>query len=528
MEAAVPEMRPAAASTAVPWTAVLFFGALAAVWFGVFHVLSSEWEANPQYGYGWFVPLLGGGIFWNRWRTRPDPAPPGGLVGALLFLLLVPLLAALAGATLVGAANAEWRYIMWVLSLLAVALSFVLMALAGGWPLVWHMAFPIHFLLVCVPWPSKQEIWLIQSLTSLAAQITATILQTVGIAAMCRGNVIELGVGILGINEACSGIRSFQSSLLASLFLGEFYAMRMGWRITLVTLGLGLAYGLNLVRMLVLSLAASAQGIKAIEAWHDPAGMWIQLATFGLLWGACVGIAKITSARQAMDIPSTIPFGARLPRSAAWGGGLVLAVSIFYQLGTEGWFRWHEARMVKLPAWRVAAAVPGATDPDQPLDENARIILRFDEGFQRAWRDDVGRQWGLLYLRWNPSKVAVNRARNHTPEICQRGVGHELLTTSGEKTIEVHGVPLTYRIYSLRADGRPLHVFYFFTDDRMQGPAVFTQSLTPNARLQPVLEGRRNSGQRSMQLTVFGIENAAEAEKAVMAKLPEVVSIDER
>jgi hypothetical protein len=49
MEAAAPSTHPAhAGSPAIPWQAVIFFGALAAVWFGVFNVLSSEWEANPQ------------------------------------------------------------------------------------------------------------------------------------------------------------------------------------------------------------------------------------------------------------------------------------------------------------------------------------------------------------------------------------------------------------------------------------------------------------------------------------------------
>lgn len=503
---------------------MIFFGALVAVWFGVFNVLSAEWEANPQYGYGWFVPLLGGAIFWNRWRTRPQPQLPGAWPRAALFLLLVPLLAGLAAATLVGAANAEWRYIMWALALFATGVSFVLVALAGGAPTARHMAFGILFILVCVPWPSKPEIWLIQGLTRLAAQITTFVLQAGGIAAVCRGNVIEMEVGVLGVDEACSGIRSFQSSLLASLFLGEFYAMRARWRVTLVVLGMLIAYGLNLVRMLVLSLAVTSQGMEAIAKWHDPAGLWIQLATFALLWGACAGIAKFTRARQAMDLPSTIPFFERLPRAAVWAGGIVLAASVFYQAGTEAWYRWHESRMVKLPAWRVAPASPDATGPDQPFGEEIQLVLRYDEGFSRSWQDSAGRTWSLIYLRWNPSKVAVHRARNHTPEICQRGLGRELTGISDEKTAEVHGIPLTYRIYSFRAEGRPLHVFYFFTDDRLAGRAVFTQSLTPDARLQPVLQGRRNTGQRSMQLAVVGIEDAAQAEHEVLAKLPEVVA----
>ena len=36
-----------------------------------------------------------------------------------------------------------------------------------------------------------------------------------------HGNLVEVGTGIIGIDEACSGVRSLQSALMLSLFLGE-------------------------------------------------------------------------------------------------------------------------------------------------------------------------------------------------------------------------------------------------------------------------------------------------------------------
>ena len=46
-----------------------------------------------------------------------------------------------------------------------------------------------------------------------------------GIPAIQHGNLIEVGTGTVGVSEACSGIRSFQTSLMISLFFGEFYRM---------------------------------------------------------------------------------------------------------------------------------------------------------------------------------------------------------------------------------------------------------------------------------------------------------------
>jgi hypothetical protein len=54
------------------------------------------------------------------------------------------------------------------------------------------------------------------------------VLGWLGIPAMAHGNVIEVATGMVGIDEACSGIRSFQSSLMISLFFGEFYALSRG------------------------------------------------------------------------------------------------------------------------------------------------------------------------------------------------------------------------------------------------------------------------------------------------------------
>ena len=59
----------------------------------------------------------------------------------------------------------------------------------------------------------------------------------VDVPALVHGNVIEVSTGMVGIDEACSGIRSFQSSLMISLFLGEFYRLSTRSRWLLVPAG---------------------------------------------------------------------------------------------------------------------------------------------------------------------------------------------------------------------------------------------------------------------------------------------------
>ena len=65
---------------APPWP---FFVALAAVWGWLFYVPSGEWEANQQYSHGWFIPLLAGWIFWQRWAERPEGCPARSHISGL-------------------------------------------------------------------------------------------------------------------------------------------------------------------------------------------------------------------------------------------------------------------------------------------------------------------------------------------------------------------------------------------------------------------------------------------------------------
>src|SRR4029453_8853410 len=45
-------------------------------WGGLVRRLSVDWSVNPQYGYGWSVPVLAVWLFWRRWLERPEPQAP--------------------------------------------------------------------------------------------------------------------------------------------------------------------------------------------------------------------------------------------------------------------------------------------------------------------------------------------------------------------------------------------------------------------------------------------------------------------
>ena len=176
---------------------------------------------------------------------------------------------------LIQEANPEWRFISWALGVEVVGLTLCAIYLGKGRGWLGRLAFPICYFLVAVPWPTLIEAPVIQSLTRINSEIVVELLGWVGIPAIQHGNLIEVSTGTVGIDEACSGIRSFQTTLMLSLFFGDYYRLRRLQRWLLLPIGFMLAMALNVGRMSLLTIIAAKKGVAAISDYHDPAGITI-------------------------------------------------------------------------------------------------------------------------------------------------------------------------------------------------------------------------------------------------------------
>jgi exosortase len=189
-------------------------------------------------------------------------------------------------------ANPIWRLASYGLALAAVAMTLLLIYLLHGRARLAQFAFPVAFFLVAVPWPTPLEGVAIQSLTRFNSSLVMELLGFAGIPALLHGNVIEISTGLVGIDEACSGIRSLQATLMIALFFGAFYRLpwaRRGW---LLVAGPALAMAFNLARTLTLVLVASHAGLPAMEKWHDPTGVALLLGCFFSLWAVALFLAR--------------------------------------------------------------------------------------------------------------------------------------------------------------------------------------------------------------------------------------------
>ena len=269
---------------------LLFFGAL---WFVLCRQLSGEWLVNEQYNYGWFVPFFALYLFWLRWQDRPTPEVRSQklevrsrLVAAFIG---IPALFLLLPVRLFEIASPEWRPLGWIHAASVATLTLLYLWCVGGKPWVRHFAFPVAFFFVAVPWPTAVEVPIIQGLMRMVADVAAETAMLLGIPAQVEGNLIRVSTGLVGVNEACSGIRSLQTSLMIGLLFGELKRLSVLRRVALVIGAVIIAVFANFLRAVFLVTVAATKNISEVSRWHDVAGYTI----IALVFVSTMGLAYL-------------------------------------------------------------------------------------------------------------------------------------------------------------------------------------------------------------------------------------------
>jgi exosortase len=522
------------------------------LWFTLINHLRIEWSVNPQYNYGWAVPFLCAFLIWKKIsQVARDTQPPevsapspvvsnqkaaehasrvtphaSGILIIILALVWFP-------TRLIQEANPEWRFISWALALEVIGLT--LLIVIRPWSVVSsqssritdhasriNLTFPLCFFLVAVPWPTAFEGPLVQLLTRVNATATVEVSGWFGLPALQRGNVIEIGTGIVGIDDACSGIRSFQATLMIALFLGELYRLAVRRRLLLMFGGFVLAFAFNVARTSLLVWIASRKGMAAMSAWHDSTGVAILVVDFICLWLAAWAMRPRTG--QADEKAITHHASGISHRASPWLYALAAWLALA-EIGTETWYRSHEVRVPKTTAWNVEFPRDNPTFRALPFSDRTKQFLRYDEGVNGAWIEEGDLKLQAIFLRWKPGRITPHLAKSHTPEVCLTAAGHKLLSQSDLRLISVHGLRLPFRSYVVQGESVPIHVFYCLWEDRADEQGFGTTSLTYANRLKPVLAGRRNSGQRSLEIALWGMADAAEAETALARELAKLIHV---
>ena len=500
---------------------VLFLGAL---WFGLCRELSGEWSVNEQYSFGWFVPFFALCLFWLRWQDRPEIRSQKSEVRSRTLIasaIAIVSLFFLLPVRLFEIANPEWRLLAWVHAAAVMTLTLLLIWYAGGMPWLRHFAFPVAFIFVAVPWPTQLEVTIIQGLMRIVAHVAAETAMLLGTPAQVEGNLIRVSNGLVGVNEACSGIRSLQTALMIGLLFGELKRLSVLRRLALVAGAVAIALLANFFRAVFLVQVAATKSISEAGHWHDTAGYTIIMLVFVSTMGLAYWLGRKKAPVVAGVPAEPKPGEGWSPAESGCSGTRVACKSqptrlplqfpmsfvaaalcwlLLVEIGTASWYRLHERNLVSAPRWNVQWPEQSPNFRKLKIDSEIRGVLRFDEGEAAAWTltspassENAGEPKGsgtqvngtrentiscLLYLfRWKPGRNSALLANLHRPDVCLPASGWTQVADDGVRNHPVTGsFELPFRHFEFQRpfeDSRPqtAHAFYCLSEDRAAGPS---------------------------------------------------------
>lgn len=241
------------------------------------------WSHSPEMHFGWIVLVLCGFLVTEvaiqqplvkpRWGPGPILLVMMGVLALLMFQLYQAAFGTMPASLIILAFG-----VMLIITANIVAVYGVV---ALG-----TLGFAFYFLLIAIPLPSIIQSLLVSNLQLFVAFMDEELLNLMGIPAQRTGSIIQLPSGQVGVDDACSGFRSLQSSIMAGMFIGFLLFKGWGWRITLVVISVLFAILGNLGRTLFLCYQGAANGIESIKGVHDAAGWSVMAFTAAGVGGA--------------------------------------------------------------------------------------------------------------------------------------------------------------------------------------------------------------------------------------------------
>lgn len=452
-------------------------GALIAMVVAYCAQLWPEWGRNPDLSHGYFAPLIFVLLLWESRKQGPWrwlPARPWAL-GLLAATLTAGF--ALLGLAGLFAATLAWNHAL-VLFLLAVSLvAFLgagLLVLADErvrlLPLNWISLTALLLWPLVAPIPDGTYARLTLGLQNWVTGAVMDSLQILGVPARQHGNIIELARTTVGVEEACSGVRSLVSCIYAGFFFAAWQVRRPLRRLVLIITAPVLALGMNFVRSLTLTLLANA-GIDIGGTWHDATGF----AILGVTAAALAGLAVLLESRDGPPVaPTPVPVSSPIGALRLFWGGAVLTLGLgaFFLLNSRPSSDTRPPEAVpfarllpaEVPGWRVVTP-----DDLYRFSDILRTEHLSERTYLRTGENGDLTQLTVYIAYWPAGQSSVSQVASHTPDACWPGAGWSSITadTDRRQSIEVPGLrlsPAEYRLFQTDR-GNTQHVWFWHMFD---------------------------------------------------------------
>jgi len=427
---------PRAQLTASSWMVVALAGLLTA---GLCLHLWPEWMNNPDLSHGLFAPVLFLLLLSESRRSASQRFLEDGT--GLRVLRGGAIAGGLGAVGFAGlyAAAVEWSHPL-VGMLLAIALSGLLLAsllwlcTAGvrALPFNWTSLVAVSIWPLCAPLPPGTYSRISLQLQLWVTDIVLHSLHLLGVAAFSAGNVINLAHTSVGVEEACSGVRSLLSCFVAAVFFSATLVRRPWARALLIALAPPLAFGMNIIRSLTLTLLAN-DGVDISGTWHDLTGFAVLGVTAMILAGLALWLEEpvAATAKHSESAPLITRDPTRappLPWGLISGYALATALVVFFVINTHG-----PARPAGTPPnlQTILPAAPSGWDLVRTDDLfQFSSVLKTENLLERTYvrRQVPGAESELLQITvyiayWSPGQVPVSQVAIHSPDACWPGTG---------------------------------------------------------------------------------------------------------
>ena len=241
----------------------------------VFPTLWEDWNQDPNYGHGVFVPFLTAFLVWWKRDTiqeiKPEPYGPG------LFVVLLGII-----LCLIGMAGNE-RFTMRASMIVVIFGVFMsLLGMRGAKVL----SFPVFYLLLMIPLPYIIYYAVASPVKLFATKWAVFFVDLLRISVHNEGNIIYLSNTTLEVADACSGLRSLMSLFTFGLVFAYTAQRTFLCRSVLVTAIIPIAIISNIIRIIITAMLAYYKGPETAHGFlHDTSGMVVYTVATVLIFG---------------------------------------------------------------------------------------------------------------------------------------------------------------------------------------------------------------------------------------------------
>jgi exosortase/archaeosortase family protein len=394
--------------------------------------------------------------------------------------------------------------------------------------------FPVLFFLTAVPWPPRLEQPLTSDLMIVVASATTEILHWLGVAAQTSGGAIALRSGLVGITEACSGIRSLQAGTMFGLAMGEWFLLRPSRRLILLGIAVLLALVTNLARTLTLALQAEWHGANSVDQVHDSVGNIVITTLVVAIWLA----GRLLSHSSADETHVLLGFGGRAKRLLSNlfvpRRGILALATIAIVLGIISarlLYAHNEGSGYTQTGPHFSSQTgPSTMNELAPVPREVWNELRPTSGEYIRHRAADGTQsdGDCFHFFWKPS-VWNRFALVHRPDICMPGIGWQSAAPPESVDVDLNGRSVRFYLFRFRRGSAHALELWGAWRNGDPVPLNYTVRQVFGVEAPPTtlpLQGKRRSATEIVGCSVIG--DSAEPRKEIAVALLQSVFIYNR